>query len=108
MEIRRLLWLLPLLVVGTLLELQGQFRHVVVDLLLFLHLVADAGVCMHHRGVVLASKHLADVVQAHAGELTHQIHGDLTRQRDLLRTRTSDNVIERNVCLLYTSDAADE
>ena len=55
---------------------------------------------MHHRGVVLASEHLADVVQAHAGELTHQIHGDLTRQRDLLRTRTSDNVIERNVEVL--------
>ena len=66
MEIRRLLWLLPLLVVGTLLELQSQLGHVVVDLLLLLHLVVDARIRVHHGGVVLAAEDQADVVEAHA------------------------------------------
>ena len=52
---------------------------------------------MHHCGVVFAAKHLADVVQAHAGEFTHQIHGDLAGQRDFLRARTADDVVERDV-----------
>ena len=38
-------------VVGTLLELQSQLGHVVVDLLLLLHLVVDARIRVHHGGV---------------------------------------------------------
>ena len=87
MEIRRLLWLLPLLVVGTLLELQSQLGHVVVDLLLLLHLVVDARIRVHHGGVVLATEDQADVVEAHAGQLAYQIHGNLACQRDLLGPR---------------------
>jgi hypothetical protein len=48
----------------------------------------------------LAAEDLADVVQAHAGQLAYQIHGDLAGQRDLLGSRTADDVVERQIEVL--------
>ena len=64
--------------IAALLEARGQLGHVVVNFRLFLHIIADAGIRVHDRGVIAAAEHFADIDQAHAGHLTGKIHGDLT------------------------------
>ena len=47
--------------IAALLEARGQLGHVVVNFRLFLHIIADAGIRVHDRGVIAAAEHFADI-----------------------------------------------
>lgn len=55
------------LVGGVLLQPKRQLHHVLVDLFLLLHFLVDLLNRVHHRRMVAAAEHLADVDQTHAG-----------------------------------------
>src|SRR5690606_5889792 len=70
-----------------LLDAGGEFGDLVVDRAALLHELADLLVRIHDGRVIAVAEQLPDLRQREARHLAAQVHRDLARGRDGLRTR---------------------
>src|SRR5690242_2188022 len=62
----------------------------------FLHHLGDALEAVDDGGVIAAPKRAPDLDELHAEELAHQEHGDLARDREVLRARLRSKPFRRD------------
>src|SRR5690606_10591645 len=67
-------------------ELRGDLCHLVVQRATLLHELADLLVRVHDRGVIAIAEELTDLRQRQTRAFATQVHRDLARCCDLLRT----------------------
>ena len=67
---------------GLRLDSAGQVCDLIEQTTPFGHELADLAICVHHRGVITATERLSDLGQGQVGELTAQVHGDLSSRHE--------------------------
>src|SRR5690606_3658177 len=81
-------------------ELSTQVIVVLPHLRVALNQLLDLAAAVDHGGVVAAAEGVADVGQAHVGQLLGQRHGDLPRSRDVAVALLGEQARDPDVVVL--------